>query len=80
MDLVTLRGVNQRGKNRVREHGPTFAVIHRSGASLHVRCIKPGCPCLASFPVSPACPSTESINFAGWGGWLEIGSEVEVIP
>ncbi len=61
MKMVTLRGVSQRGTNRVREHGPTFKLVReglfRREPALLLRCC--------------ALHSTK----CDWLGWLVVGGD-----
>jgi len=64
VDKIKLKGLNQRGKNRVAEHGPIFVLIrgpektHWGPETIFVK------------------PSKKSDN---WYGWLELGVEVELV-
>lgn len=58
---TTLRGLNVRGKNRVREHGPEFTLLIKGDA---------GGPLVDS----PGKIFVRSDD--GWAGWFELGVEV----
>jgi len=72
---VILKGLNKRGKDRVHNHGPEFTIDENltPNGSHFGNNFKWFESVRKSFRLGAGCP------LVNWGGWLDIGTEVEIV-
>ena len=71
MKKVILKGLNKRGKDRVNNFGPKFVVLHDEKLTQWGEKTALFVSVKKSFRVGD--------NLVPWSGWLDIGTEVEIV-